>query len=205
MAHLAPDAAASIHPNTLTCRESSVVRKALKIIESKRLKHADVLYYFEDLERYLILRFAGLVHEQGHALYLDDSHRLIDADALAFGNQSEVRWDIRHIAYRAMALGADHVVMAHNHPNDNPKPSEPDVLSLTAFEKGLRMVGINLLDSFVVTSKEITSIKDYRKLCEEERTRYWHEEREYQRAQRRAKRAANKAAKLSAQLQGGAA
>lgn len=205
MAYIAQDASASIHPSALTCEESSIVRQAMQIIESKRLKTGPVLYYFEDFERYLILRFAGLAHEQGHVVYLDIDRRLIDADTLAFGNQSKVCWDIRHIAYRAMALGAEHVVMAHNHPSDNPTPSDPDVQNLTAFENGLRMVGINLLDSYVVTSRRITSIKDYRKRCEEARSRQWQEESERRSAERRAKMAATRAAKRAAQLQGAAA
>lgn len=198
-------AAASIHPNSLSSRESSVVRKAMEIIESKRLKNADVLYYMEDFERYLILRFAGLSHEQGHVVYLDIDRRFIDADTLAFGNQSKVSWDIRHIAYRAMALGAEHVVMAHNHPSDNPEPSEADVQNLTAFERGLSMIGIILLDSFVVTTKQVTSIKNYRKRVEEMEARECSERWERERLERQAKREANRAAKLAAKLEGSAA
>ncbi len=202
MALIAQDAAASIHPNALTSRESSVVRKALEIIESKRLKNADILYYMEDFERYLVMRFAGLSHEQGHVVYLDINRRLIDADTLAFGNQSQVSWDIRHVAFRAMALGAEHVVMAHNHPSDNPTPSDADVQNLNVFEKGLCMVGINLLDSFVVTSKKITSIKNYRNLCEEAKSRERQQQYDRREAERKAKREANKAAKRMAQQQG---
>ncbi|MBW7902929.1 MAG: hypothetical protein H3C26_15710 [Rhodocyclaceae bacterium] len=205
MTTISQDAAASIHPNALTSRELSVVRKAMKIIESKCFKNADVLYYMEDFERYLILRFAGLAHEQGHVVYLDIDRRLIDADAIAFGNQSKVSWDIRHIAFRAMTLGAEHVVMAHNHPSDNPMPSEADVQNLIAFERGLSMVGINLLDSFVVTSKRITSIKEHRERIDEMRSRDLVAEHERRRAERRAKIAATKAAKRAAQLQGVAA
>jgi DNA repair protein RadC len=202
---IAQDAAASIHPNALTSRESSVVRKAMEIIESKRLKNADVLYYMEDFERYLMMRFSGLVHEQGHAVYLDTGRRLIDADTLAFGNQKQVTWDIRHLAFRAMALGAEYVVMAHNHPNDCPTPSDADVNNLTAFERGLSMVGISLLDSFVVTSKQVTSIKNYRKRMEEMESRERSERWERERLERQAKREANRAAKLAAKLEGAAA
>lgn len=202
MAMICQDAAASIHPTALTSRESSVVRKAMEIIESKRLKNGDVLYYFEDFERYLKLRFAGLSHEQGHAIYLDVDRRLIGADTMAFGNQSRVTWDMRHLAFQAMALGAEHVVMAHNHPSDNPTPSDADLDHLRYFENGLRMIGINLLDSYVVTSKRVTSIKNYRQLCEEAKQRQYAEEWNRKNAERKAKREANKAAKFAAKFQG---
>lgn len=196
------DAAGLLHPNALTCRESSVVRKALRIIESKRLKVSEVLGCFEDFQQYLRLRFAGLVHEQGHVIYLDPKLRFIEADTLAFGGHSSVNWDIRHIAYRAMSLGAGSVALAHNHPSEDPKPSNADVENLSAFERGLSTIGIDLLDSFVVTAHQVTSIKNYRAGREEEKNRRWREEDDRIRAERKARRDANKAAKLTAQTVG---
>ncbi len=196
------DAAALLHPNALTCRESSVIRKALKIIESKRLKVSEVLNCFEDFQQFLRLRFAGLVHEQGHVIYLDPKLRFIEADTLAFGDHSSVEWDIRHIAYRAMSLGAGSVALAHNHPSEDPEPSNADVQNLSAFERGLRTIGIELLDSFVVTTHQVISIKNYRACREEENERRWHEENNRIRAERKARRAANMAAKITAQTVG---
>lgn len=205
MAHPALGASAPTSPSVFTAREASTIKKALDIIEAKRLKEAPVLYYFEDFERYLILRFAGLTNEQGHVLYLDSNRRLLSAETEFFGDHKSVPFDLRRIALRAITLGADNVVFAHNHPNDNPAPSEADLQHLKYSEDALRPLNIGLLDSYVVTSKQITSIKNHREQAEKFALRERIAERERCSAERRAKIAANKAAKRAAQLQGVAA
>lgn len=199
------DAVASIFPSVFTAEESSVIKQALSIIEEKRLRDAPVLYYFEDFQRYLVLRFAGLTNEQGHVLYLDINSRLLAAETEFFGHHRSVSWDMRKIVMRATTLGAEHVVFAHNHPSDNPTPSGGDLRHLAWSEAALRPLNINLLDSYVVTSRRITSIKDFLKQREEAEQRRRVAEYERRSAERRAKIAATKAAKRAAQLQGAAA
>lgn len=209
MTCIAHDASAStIFPSVFTTEESSVIKQALSIIEEKRLRDSPVLYYFEDFQRYLVLRFAGLTNEQGHVLYLDINRRLLSAETEFFGHQSAVQWDMRKVVLRAITLGAEHVVFAHNHPNDNPTPSEGDLRHLDWSVKALQPLNINLLDSYVVTSRRITSIKDHQKQLEEARWAQRRAEDERRSIERRAKMAATrarKAAERAAQLQGEAA
>ncbi|THF55899.1 JAB domain-containing protein [Pseudothauera rhizosphaerae] len=208
MTRTALGAPAPESPSVFTTHEARTIRRALDIIEEKRLRNAPVLYYFEDFQRYLTLRFAGLANEQGHVLYLDVERRLLAAETEFFGDHKRVPWDIRRVALRAITLGADSVVYAHNHPNDNPTPSEPDVRHLTWQEGALSPLNITLLDSYVVTSRGITSIKDYRKRQQEEDLRLRMEQADRWSAERRAKIAATKARKAAeraAQRQGEAA
>lgn len=205
MTCIALDASASIFPSVFTTEESSVIKQALSIIEEKRLREAPILYYFEDFQRYLVLRFAGLTNEQGHVLYLDINRRLLAAETEFFGHQSAVSWDIRKVVMRAITLGAEHVVFAHNHPTDNPTPSENDLRHLDWSVKALQPLNINLLDSYVVTSRGITSIKNHQKQLEEERWAQRRAEDERRSNERKAKMAATRAAKRAAQLQGAAA
>jgi len=195
MTRLVENAAASLHPSILTTNEANTVKRALRIIEKKRIKTEPILFYLEDFVNYLKLRFAGLTNEQGHVLYLDIDRRLLAADTEFIGDQTRVSWDIRKIILKAITLGAEHLVLAHNHPNDNPTPSDPDLGHLKYLEDSLGYLNINVLDSYVVTSHGIASIKDYRKKQEELKWERRRKEGEIKREQRRAKRAANKAAK----------
>lgn len=204
MANLTQDATTSIVPTVFATNEERIIKRAISLIESKRLKSANILYHFEDFERYLMLRFAGLTNEQGHVLYLSVNQELLAAETEFFGHQSAVHWDMRKVVLRAITLGAEHVVFAHNHPNGNPNPSDGDIRHLKWSEDALRPLNINLLDSYVVTSKGITSIKNHCRLCEEEKLRQCAEEWARKDAERKAKRAANKAAKM-AKLQGASA
>lgn len=189
-------------PCVFTTQESALITRALNLIEARRLKNAPVLYYMEDFERYLRLRFAGLTNEQGHTLYLNINHELLSAETEFFGNQKSVSWDLRKTVARAIQLGAEYVVMAHNHPTNNPNPSEGDLSHLDWCEKALKPFGITLLDSFAVTASEITSIKTVRQENKEredrERLERWALEREERSAKNMATRAANRAKKSAA-------
>lgn len=202
MASLALDAAASVSSSVFTAREASTIKKALGIIEAKRLKDAPILHYLEDFERYLVLRFAGRTNEEGHVLYLDISRCLLTAETEFFGDHCSVAFDLRRIALRAITLGADSVVFAHNHPSGNREPSDADLRHLDYSESALSPLGITLLDSFVVTSTGITSIKTRREHIAEMRRRELHAEWERRSRERSAKIAATKAAKRAAQQQG---
>lgn len=184
-----------LHPNEFTAREAGVIKKAIALIEEKRLRGRPLMYYFEDFQRYLIMRFAGLTNEQGHVLYLNIDRELLGAEKEFFGNQSSVTFDLRKIALRAITLGAEHVVFAHNHPSGNTQPSDADFRHLDWSEKALAPLSINVLDSYVVTAHGITSIKAERKRKQEEETQRWVADNERRTAERRTKLAATRARK----------
>jgi DNA repair protein RadC len=188
-------------PTVFTPREANVIKKALSLIEEKCLRQQPVMYFLNDFQRYLILRFAGLTNEQAHALYLDADYRLLAAEVEAVGSQSQVIWNLRNIALRAMTLGAEYVVFAHNHPTGTAIPSEADINHLAGYESILGSLKIKVLDSFVVTYDQAVSIKHYLKAKQDAQERKWQEQREQWAAERKAKREAKRQAKLQAQLQ----
>lgn len=149
-------------PTTLSDSESATVQEAMKIIENRRIRTGPLLKHFEQYRDYLVLRFAGLTNEQHHVLYLDGSRSLIEADVQALGDHNSVTVDLRNTVYRAVSLGASAVVFAHNHPSDNPQPSEQDVVCLNYCEKVLEPFGVHVLESYTVTSRGIGSVKIYR-------------------------------------------
>lgn len=153
--------------SVFSTHEESIIFAALDLIEEKRLKRADVLLHENDFRRYLMLRFAGLTYEQGHVLYLNSNHQLLAAEVEFFGNQNSVMWDMRKVVARALALGAEHLVFAHNHPNDNMQPSEQDLQHLDWATSALQPLNISLVDSYVVTSWGITSIKGCKRRLDE--------------------------------------
>lgn len=189
-------------PSVFTTSEAALINCALNLIEEKRLKQAPVLYCMQDFERYLRLRFAGLTNEQGHTLYLNVNRELLSADVEFFGDQKSVSWDIRKTVARAIQLGAEYVVVAHNHPNNNPQPSDADLGHLAWLERVLEPLRLTLLDSFVVTASSVTSVRTVRAQNDERKQReqlaLLTKEREERSARYRATRAANQAKKAAA-------
>jgi RadC-like JAB domain len=191
-----------LHHSTFNDREAALIAKAMRLIEERRLRGRQALNYFEDFQRYLVLRFAGLTNEQAHVLYLDIDRRLLAADVIYTGDHKSVAgWDARQMLVRAISLGAEHVVFAHNHPNENPNPSDDDVRHLTHQEHVLATLGLNVLESYVVTSAGITSIKAERQRRIDAETQRRRAAEDQRSAQRRAKLNTTRAAKAAARHQ----
>jgi DNA repair protein RadC len=191
---------APLFPSMFTAREAGLIKKALKLIEDKCLRTAPALQSREDFDSYLRLRFAGLTNEQMHVLYLDLNRRLLATEVEFLGDHKSASFDIRKVVLRAIALGADSLVFAHNHPSGNPTPSDADIKNLTGSESILKSLNIVLLDSFVVTTEHVVSIKEVREMNIARIERQWQAQREQWDAERKAKREANRQAKLQAKL-----
>ncbi|MGH6842468.1 MAG: JAB domain-containing protein, partial [Methylocella sp.] len=174
-------------PSVFTVRETKIIGKAMNLIEGKVLRERPILNRDESVERYLMLRFAGLTHEQFHVLYLDNSWRLIASRTEFFGTPSFVGTDVRRIVLHALTLGAVHVAFAHNHPGGDATPSKDDIQHMNAYENILSQLDIHLLDSFIVTSRGIISTKAVCKRRADEESRKLEFERDCRRAARRSK------------------
>ncbi|MBC7605036.1 MAG: hypothetical protein H7255_20560 [Ramlibacter sp.] len=187
-----------LHHSTFNDRATALIAKAMRLIEERRLRGRQILNHLEDFSRYLVLRFAGLTNEQAHVLYLDLDRRLLAADVIYTGDHKSVAgWDNRQMLVRAISLGAEHVVFAHNHPNENPEPSPMDFGHLRNLECSLSTLGLNVLESFVVTSSGITGIKAERQRRDEVEKQCRQVIADRRSAELRAKRDATRAAKAA--------
>jgi DNA repair protein RadC len=192
-------------PSVFSTHESALISTAMSLIEDKRLKNAPLMNGTQDFANYMRLRFAGLANEQGHVLYLNINRQLIAAETEFYGGQSSVMWDMRKVVGRAINIGAEFLVFAHNHPNENPTPSDADVQHMVWAEKMLMTLGLTLLDDLVVTSRGITSIRQYRdqmvEIADQKRlleNREWKERQAKERAERKAARMAERTKKMAA-------
>ena len=67
---------------------------------------------------------------------------------------------IKEVAKRALLVNASKVIVAHNHPSGNTKPSREDVIVTNALETGLGLLEIQLLDHIIIGSDGALSIKE---------------------------------------------
>lgn len=88
--------------------------------------------------------------ERFYVLHLDKNNRLITAKQVAEGNFSKVTISTAYLVAEAIAVGAHSVIMAHNHPNNSPFPSEADISTTKSFSEAYYSVGINLLDHVII-------------------------------------------------------
>lgn len=110
------------------------------------------------LVAYLRMQLANLPHEEVHALYLDVRNRLIRDEMVARGTIGFAPCQPRDIIRRALELGASSIVLAHNHPSGDPKPSRQDIDTTRLLANAANALDIRLLDHLIIARSGVVSL-----------------------------------------------
>ena len=112
-----------------------------------------------EAEQVLAPFFAGRTSELLAVLHLGRSERLL---ALTFEEQrakDEVELPIGAILATALRLGAQGIILAHNHPSGDPRPSSSDEASTRALASAAASVGIMLHEHLIFAGSKIGSFR----------------------------------------------
>jgi len=93
-------------------------------------------------------------------LCLDRSNRVIGYRKIGQGGVSGCVVDPKIIFSIALACGASSIMIAHNHPSGQLKPSEADVTLTKKIKEAGRMLDITVLDHIIITSDGYMSFAD---------------------------------------------
>ena len=66
----------------------------------------------------------------------------------------------REVAKTALALGADGVVLAHNHPSGTVKPSQADLTLTRALQEALALIDVGVRDHIIVAQGKYLSMAE---------------------------------------------
>lgn len=114
--------------------------------------------------RYLLPLYGGFRVERFGVVLLDAKCRLIRTAILSVGSVDSTIAHPREI-YREAALGsAASVVVFHNHPSGDPKPSADDVLLTRRLKEAGEVMGIVLADHIVLGDGRWFSFRDANQL-----------------------------------------
>jgi DNA repair protein RadC len=93
------------------------------------------------------------------AFYLGASGELITKETISIGTLSETLVHPREIFEPAIRHSAASVLLVHNHPSGEPKPSDADLDITGKIMAASELVGIDLLDHIIVTKGRFLSFK----------------------------------------------
>jgi DNA repair protein RadC len=89
--------------------------------------------------------------EEFIVIYLNNSSRVLGTQKLSKGGINATIVDIRLILSTALKCLATGIIISHNHPSGNLKPSEKDLFITKNINEGCKLVDIKLLDHVIVT------------------------------------------------------
>jgi DNA repair protein RadC len=131
---------------------------AQRLLRTK-VKEAPVISSWNALIEYCTAQMAYNEIEQFRVLYLDRKNKLIADEAQAEGTVDHTPVYPREVTKRALELNASAVVMVHNHPSGDPKPSRADIDMTRKVKDALGAVSITLHDHVIVSRGGHTSFK----------------------------------------------
>lgn len=114
-----------------------------KITKNKFITPIDVFLEFSPLVN-------GLKQEHLYAVYLDAKGRLIQRKLISIGNVNSALLDDKTIFKWAYKLSATAIILIHNHPSGDQRPSIQDVEATKKFYKITKELGFILLDHIII-------------------------------------------------------
>ncbi|HYI43554.1 MAG TPA: JAB domain-containing protein [Sphingomicrobium sp.] len=108
--------------------------------------------------------FAGCLADAGHdreslwVAHLDEEARCLHLSR-HHGDESGVDFPIRQIISDAVAHGSAAILMAHNHPSGDARPSESDWRATRRLAAAAEAIDCALVDHFVFGGNECTSFR----------------------------------------------
>ena len=105
-------------------------------------------------------RLAASEHEEFWVAYLDAQNHLIAWEMASKGSVDTVPLHPRDVMARALALKASSLILVHNHPGGDPKPSRADIDLTGAIRSAGKTLGIRLTDHVIVTDDACYSLTE---------------------------------------------
>ena len=113
----------------------------------------------EEVSDYLRKRLGTLRKERFSALLLDSSNSLLAEVDLEYGTVNRTQVYPRNLVEKVIAHSAAGVILVHNHPGGKTDPSREDLALTKKLIKLGADMDFRILDHFIVTDKDIISLK----------------------------------------------
>jgi DNA repair protein RadC len=113
-----------------------------------------------DAAELLVPQFGGKPVEQFGVLLLDTKHRVLRTSLLSIGTLDASIVHPREVFREAASGGAAAIIVFHNHPSGDPKPSPEDVALTRRLIRAGEMMGIDVLDHVIIAEDRFHSMRD---------------------------------------------
>lgn len=134
-------------------------RQEEEVRERLDLSNANSVYEF------LRPKMQDLATEEAWIMLLNQNFKLIgDAIRISQGGLTDTTVDVRLIVKHAIMNNATIVLLAHNHPSNNPHPSKHDDMLTQQVNDALKLMRIHFADHIIVTDGDYYSYQENGKL-----------------------------------------
>lgn len=98
--------------------------------------------------------------ETFRVLYLNQSNQVLGCNTISKGGLTNTSVDVRTILQGALLTNAVAIILGHNHPSGNTRPSRDDEMVTQQIVKAAQMLDIRVLDHIIYTRENYYSFTD---------------------------------------------
>ena len=113
-----------------------------------------------DVQRLMEPILSDLLHEEFWVLALNQAGRLINKRKIGHGGLSESMADLRVVFKFALEHSATRVILVHNHPSGEKRPSFADIALTSKIRNAGNLLNINVVDHIIIAGKDHYSFKE---------------------------------------------
>lgn len=114
----------------------------------------------EDVYRFYGEEMKHLKKEEFRTIMLDTKNRIISESKVSVGTLSSSLVHPREVFKDAIRISACSMILVHNHPSGNSKPSRQDFMTTSRLKECGDIVGISIVDHIVIGDGEYYSFKE---------------------------------------------
>ena len=131
-------------------RRRAAEAKLPKEVKDSKVSFERFLSYIDDMKQ-----------ENFLVMYLDQSFHELKVECISHGGTTNVIADPRIIFKNALSLGATCIVLGHNHPSGNPRPSKDDRMLTQKIDAAGKLLDITVIDHIVIGNERYYSFRDH--------------------------------------------
>ena len=98
--------------------------------------------------------------EKIRVVILNNKNVVKSVVTVSVGSQNKAAVSVKEILYEPLKQMASGIIIVHNHPSGDSKPSKQDISFTRKIIDGIRIFDIELLDHIIIGKNEYTSIKE---------------------------------------------
>ncbi|HBO3387631.1 TPA: DNA repair protein RadC [Pseudomonas aeruginosa] len=128
---------------------------------AERLRRDSILESPQAVRDYLKARLRHEQHEVFACLFLDTRHRVLAFEVLFQGSIDGASVYPRQVVKRILAHNAAALILTHNHPSGDARPSLADRQLTARLKEALALIDVRVLDHFIIGDGEPLSLAEY--------------------------------------------
>lgn len=147
-----------VSENTATCLKA--IQAASHLMLQEQILSKDVISSWQALLDYCNATMAHENIEQFRVIFLDKKNRILADEVQQTGTIDHTPVYPREVIKRALEIHSTAVILIHNHPSGDPKPSQADIEMTNAIIDAGKTIGITVHDHLIIAKNDFFSFRN---------------------------------------------